>query len=226
MSMLLFIETTSEVCSVALTDNSNLLSEQNSIESNSHSSVLHDLIRSLFLQTNTSISNLSAVVVSEGPGSYTGLRVGTSAAKGICMALNIPLIAVNTLKAMSLQFVKNNLVNTNVLLCPMIDARRKEVFAGVFDLAGNEIISSSNFIIDEFFLESLLSREILFLGNGAFKMQPFIKPNQTIFNESIIPLAQNLIETGFQKYNRKQFENLANFEPAYLKPVFITERKK
>ena len=144
MSLLLMIETTAAVCSVSLADDENFLMEENCFAENSHASILHPQIEKLFLKTNRKINELSGVVLSAGPGSYTGLRVGTSAAKGFCMALNVPLIGVNTLDAMATAFMKQHQPEKKFLLCPMLDARRNEVFAGLYDADGNEITNMSS----------------------------------------------------------------------------------
>lgn len=226
MSLILFIETTAEVCSVGLCENKIWIAEENCFEPNSHSTQLHPLIKTLMSTANKTMGELSAVAVSVGPGSYTGLRVGVAAAKGFCMALNIPFIAINTLSAMCNGFISNHKPINENLFCPIIDARRNEVFAALYAIDGKEIIAPSNFIVDENFFSRYKIQNILFFGNGSFKINPLQNNRWHIWPELFKPLAHHMFQLAIQKFELLEFENIASFEPSYLKPVYITKSKK
>ena len=169
MAYILNIETATSVCSVSLADSGRLLHLEESDEPNLHSSQLTVYIEKLFKQTNLEMKQLNAVAVSKGPGSYTGLRIGVSVAKGICYALNIPLIAISTLQSMAYGYVqKYDPEEKDSWFCPMIDARRMEVYAAFYDLSNQLKKEISADIIDhQSYLEILNNRKVHFFGNGA-----------------------------------------------------------
>ncbi len=167
-------------------------------------------------------SDLQGVIISEGPGSYTGLRIGVATAKGICFTLQIPLVAINTLHLLAYQFKKTNSVLDNALLCPMLDARRMEVYCMLLDNQLNVVKPTEAKVIDTTsFQEELASQSIHFFGNGATKCKEAINHPGAHFHEGLIPLAQSLGELGFEKFTNGHTEDLAHFEPYYLKDFMI-----
>ena len=162
------------------------------------------------------MGDVNAVAVSSGPGSYTGLRIGTSTAKGLCFALNVPLIAIDTLSILSAQVNSTNFERS--LLCPMIDARRMEVYCSVSDANGSVIQSIEAKVIDEKSFEELLNeRRVIFFGNGAEKCRSVITHNNAFFLTGITPSAIQLGSMAFGKFEKGEFEDLFLFEPFYLK---------
>lgn len=228
MSLILQIETATTVCSVALALNGEVLCLREVEQRNVHAERITVFIDEVLSDANKSYTDLDAIAVSSGPGSYTGLRIGVSAAKGLCFALDKPLIAVETLEAMTDGLIgQRSFDGTDQLLCPMIDARRMEVFTSVFDIYGNKIKPTSAEIIDEHsFADLLKDHEIIFFGDGAEKCAQELGTHSgaTIiadFGNS----ASYLSKRALKKYQQKQFEDVAYFEPYYLKD-FIAGKKK
>ena len=219
MALLLSLETSSRICSVAVHNNVDLISSTELHIEQSHASKLAPIIESALKTVGVERSQLSAVVVSSGPGSYTGLRIGVSTAKGLCYALRIPLIAINTLDLMAYEI---NIFNKdNALLCPMIDARRMEVYCKVVDSGLNEVIPVEARVIDESAFNDLLqSNRIYFFGDGATKCQSVIKHANAVFLDGIYPKASLLGNLGYQKFSLNKTEDLISFEPFYLKQFF------
>lgn len=226
--MILQIETATTVCSVALAQNGGVLAYKEVEQRNIHAEALTVFIEELLRTTNQNYSNLDAIAVSSGPGSYTGLRIGVSTAKGLCFALDKPLIAVETLKAMADGIISLNEfdISDNTLLCPMIDARRMEVFTAIFDSEGNKIRPTSAEIIDQnSFADLLQNHEIIFFGDGAAKCREVLgnNPNARIIDD-FVNSARYLTRQAAEKYNVNDFEDVAYFEPYYLKD-FIAGKK-
>lgn len=223
MTKILHIDTSNEFCSVALSHNYKLIGIRETNEKNAHARVVTLFIGEVLKENNLKPSDLDAIAVSKGPGSYTGLRIGVSAAKGFCYALNKPLIAVGTLKSMANgiteKFNSEREIDGNMIFCPMIDARRMEVYAALFDTNGNEIRATKAEIIDENSFQDLFKKhQIIFSGNGAKKCKPFLAQHQNaIFQGDFMPSAKFMIPTAFEKFKKKQFEDVAYFEPFYLK---------
>jgi tRNA threonylcarbamoyladenosine biosynthesis protein TsaB len=229
MALILNIETSTEVCSVSLAKNGKLLFLKESIEGMNHSRMLTVFIEGLFAENNIRINTIDAVAVSKGPGSYTGLRIGVSVAKGLCYGLNIPLISINSLEILGMFAAQNHakykLPNDEipVLFCPMIDARRMEVYTALYNLQGEELRPVSAEIIDEHFLSELLeNHKILFFGNGAEKCKNIIKHKNAFFEGPMITSAQFMQSISEEKFNNNEFENVAYFEPFYLKNFVAT----
>lgn len=225
MAYILCLETATTVCSVALFDSEKLLSFQEYHLEKSHSTLLPSIIETSLASAGLAKRQLDAVAVSEGPGSYTGLRIGVSIAKGLCYALDIPLVAVNTLSSMAAGV---NIYNKRkALVCPMIDARRMEVYTAVFD-DGNKVIEEvSPKIIDEnAFAELLRKNEVWFFGDGAAKCEAVLSlhPNAT-FLKDVFPSAKSMGVEAYEKFKSKRFEDVAYFEPFYLKEFRITKPK-
>lgn len=216
MPKILYIESATEVCSICIADNDKILAHRENLHGNSHSEFLTEYILEVFNEAVIKPEEIDAVTVSMGPGSYTGLRIGASAAKGICYSTNKPLIAVSTL--LSLANGARKKCPDNLCLCPMIDARRMEVFTALFEHNLEEITPIEAKIIDETSFKSLLDeRKILFFGNGAAKSQEVIKNENAFFDTEILPDASFLIEPALKKYEKGLFEDTAYFEPFYLK---------
>ncbi|MDF9795797.1 tRNA threonylcarbamoyladenosine biosynthesis protein TsaB [Catalinimonas alkaloidigena] len=227
MSYILSLETATKTCSVALHRDRQLLALQDFHLEKSHSSILHPLIADLMEYCEVDRKQLSAVALSMGPGSYTGLRIGTSTAKGLCFALEIPLIAINTLEAMALSVQKYN--KKNALLCPMLDARRMEVYYQIRDSAGEEVHATAPLVVEENSFDKYLNdREVWFFGDGSDKCRSFLenRSEHAIFIEHIQPSAKEVGELAWQKFDAKSFEDVAYFEPFYLKEFRTTKPKK
>jgi len=223
MTKILHIDTSNEFCSVALSHNDKLIGLRETNEKDAHARVVALFTEEILKENNLNPSDLDALAVSEGPGSYTGLRIGVSAAKGFCYALNKPLIAVGTLKSMANGIIEKysleRKIESDMIFCPMIDARRMEVYAALFDVNGNEIRETKAEIIDENSFQELLNKhQIIFSGNGAKKCKPLLCQNKNaIFQADFTPSAKFMIPTAMEKFKRKQFEDVAYFEPFYLK---------
>ncbi len=216
MSAILSLETSADVCSVALHKDRQLLATRVLHEPQAHAAKLAPLITEVLSDAGFVIGELEAVAVSAGPGSYTGLRIGTSTAKGLCYALNIPLIAIGTLDLLAYQ--GQSLNATGALLCPMIDARRMEVYCMVTDPALNVIEPVTAKVIDSAsFAELLEQHSVLFFGNGAAKCREVIRHPNTVFADDIHPMANRLGEMAHAKFASGAFENLVQFRPQYLK---------
>jgi tRNA threonylcarbamoyladenosine biosynthesis protein TsaB len=216
MARILSLETSTDVCSAALYDEAKLIKEIVINQPQSHASRLAPIISDIFTDTALNIASLNAVAITSGPGSYTGLRIGTSTAKGICYSLEIPLITVLTLDVMAFQAKKIHA--GNMLFCPMIDARRMEVYCKIFD---NDLHSThpveAKVIDEESFKELLAHKKMLFFGNGAEKCKSVIKHENAYFAADIFPQASALGEFALIKFRSKEFEDLESFKPFYLK---------
>ena len=225
MSLILQIETATTSCSVALAKDGQVLAFQEIDQRNIHAEVITLFIDQLLKQTNTAYTDIDAVAVSCGPGSYTGLRIGVSTAKGLCFALDKPLIAVNTLAAMA-KGITNDLMDADMLLCPMIDARRMEVFTAIYSITGAVIKPTAAEIIDEnSFADILATNSVMFFGDGAEKCGDYLGRNpNAIIKPGFINSAVHLSEIAAAKFEKAEFEDVAYFEPYYLKD-FIAGKK-
>lgn len=226
MAIILHIESSSTVCSVCLSDDQKILGIKEVDNGYSHAENLHVFINDLLNSCSVTPKQLQAVSVSSGPGSYTGLRIGFAAAKGLCFALKIPLITIDTLKILSVE-AKNKATNPG-LLCPMIDARRMEVYSALFDFDLNLILPSKPLIVDESNIDFFQSNHpIYFFGDGMNKSKELFSKHieKAHFIENIKASSKNMIKLAFEKYNQNQFENIAYAEPNYLKEFFFTQSK-
>lgn len=232
MAPILIIETSTEVCSVALINEGKLIDLTESREGQNHARLVTVFTQDLLSRNNIKPAELAAVAISRGPGSYTGLRIGVSAAKGICYAARIPLIAVGTLEAMTKHIALNrdqlNIPEAKqTLFCPMIDARRMEVYSMLLDENGKVIKPITAEIIDESFLaDELTENQVVFFGNGSEKCKKVITSPNAVFVSNINASAQHMCELVWQAYSNKQFEDVAYFEPYYLKDFVATVSKK
>ncbi len=229
MSLILQIETATASCSVALAKEGELLGIKEINARNIHAEVITLFIDELIGQAGIPYSKLDAIAVSCGPGSYTGLRIGISTAKGLCFALDKPLISVDTLEAMAtgIQERVDFVPVAGMLLCPMIDARRMEVFTAVYDTNGAVIKPTAAEIIDEASFAGLLNdHQVLFFGDGAEKCRiPLEKSPNARFFSGFTNSAAHLTGEAFKRFCDKDFENVGYFEPYYLKD-FVAGKKQ
>jgi tRNA threonylcarbamoyladenosine biosynthesis protein TsaB len=249
MSIILSIETSTKACSAAIHQDGNLLSVSELYNEKSSSGMLTTLIKHVVKTASLTLQEVDAIAVAKGPGSYTGLRIGVSTAKGLCFTLEKPLIAINTLEAMAYQLfavrhsavrhsaVRHSAVNyklgdspLSILLCPMLDARRMEVYCAVFNADTIEIIEPTQAkIIDETsFADLLENQQMIFFGDGAEKCQTILgrNPNAVLLNQTIFPSAKSIGALANRAFEQQQFENVADFEPFYLKEFVGTTPKK
>lgn len=216
MSILLSLETSTKMCSVALHKDGILLSYSSFMLEKSHSKVIIPLIDNILKDASLKREEIQAVAVAKGPGSYTGLRIGVSTAKGLCYALDIPLIGVSTLEAMAFEVNKYNYTRSH--LCPMVDARRMEVYCAVYNNDNKEVEPVSASVIDaESFKVLLEKKEVIFFGDGSSKCRKVITSKNARFLDQIYPSALGIGALATNAYNQGRFEDLAYFEPFYLK---------
>jgi tRNA threonylcarbamoyladenosine biosynthesis protein TsaB len=226
MALILNIETATEICSVSISENGKLIALKEDTEGQQHAKLLTVLISELFDENNISIKALKAVAVSQGPGSYTGLRIGVSAAKGIAYAADIPLLAINTLQALALGVSKDGNYGIDTLFCPMIDARRMEVYTACFDINNKMKKDICAEIIDENYFNGILKdHQVIFLGNGASKCKQSIKSANAVFIDHARCSAANMTELSFLAFQNHQFVDVAYFEPFYLKDFIASVPK-
>lgn len=228
MAYLLALETSSTLCSVALFKEAQLLGISELQIEKSHSSHITVLIDTLLLHCQVPLSDLSAIVLSGGPGSYTGLRIGSSTAKGLCFALDIPLIEVSTLKALAAAAVSLSPDPGAFWYCPMIDARRMEVYTTVLDQDLTEMCPVSPVVLtEESFGKELSGHRLLFFGSGAAKCRGLLGNQPNAYFLEALPLsARWLGGLGLEKFRQGLFEEVAYYEPYYLKEVHITSSNK
>ncbi|MBK5271158.1 MAG: tRNA (adenosine(37)-N6)-threonylcarbamoyltransferase complex dimerization subunit type 1 TsaB [Bacteroidia bacterium] len=221
MSFILNIDTAVGIASVCLAKDGEALQTLINETRNDHAGWLHPSIDTIVNNAGITVKDIDAIAVTIGPGSYTGLRVGLATAKGLCFAMNIPLIVISTLDMMAFA-VKNEAID---LICPMIDARRMEIFTAVYNKNLDQIESSSSMIVDEKSFSQLLnSHKILFCGNGSFKLQGIISNKNAMFS-NIIGNATSLAPLSYKKFCKKEFADLAYVEPHYIKEFYSVSRK-
>jgi len=227
--MILCIETATGECSAALCDEKRIHGVIEAPPGKSHAAALTVIIQQLMTENRIRPTDLDAVAVSKGPGSYTGLRIGVSAAKGIAYGAGIPLIAINTLEAMCSGYASlyPEDLHDGVLLCPMIDARRMEVYNAVFTSDGKKVRETAATIVDrDSFSELLAQNKVIFFGNGAGKCRETINHPGALFREGFSLSASYLHIPSVNALRNKQFEDVAYFEPYYLKEFIATVPKK
>lgn len=222
MTYILNLETATKNCSVSISQNGKtILCKEMAEAGYSHAEKLHVFIEESLKESKLSFNDLSAIAVSQGPGSYTGLRVGVSAAKGLCFALNLPLISVDTLQVLASQ-----LSITEGVIIPMIDARRMEVYSAIFTSKFDKIREVQAEILTENSFEGI-SETIHFVGDCAEKAKTVLTNANFIFHEEIIyPSANEMGVLSYQKFQQNEFEDVAYFEPYYLKDFMVTVAKK
>lgn len=221
MALLLNIETATKNCSVGLAkDGKTIAIREIATQNFSHAEKLHVFIEELFSEAQLKLQDLNAVAVSQGPGSYTGLRIGVSAAKGLCYALSVPLIAVDTLELLA-----RKITITEGIIVPMIDARRMEVFCAFFDGKYNKIRETKAEIIDETTYQEL-SETLHLIGDGAMKFKEVLTDAKFQYYPEIeFPSATEMAQVSYQKFQNNQLEDVAYFEPFYLKNFVLMTKK-
>ncbi len=224
MALILNLETATTNCSVSLGRDGKLLAiKEHDSPGYSHSEQLHVFIKEVMSMASLDLSALEAVAVSKGPGSYTGLRIGVSAAKGLCFALDIPLISVATLESMAHQVSKD----AADVIIPVLDARRMEVYSAIFDNYMKQLRETKAEIINEnSFGEFTKIGKVLLLGSGAEKCRELLPSPNFIFNTTMVPSAKEMVPLSYAKFCTKDFEDMAYFEPYYLKDFMITKKQK
>lgn len=223
MAIILHIETATKNCSVSIGTNGKLMIHKAfNDDSYSHAEKLHALIGEALKEASLEITDLDAVAVSKGPGSYTGLRIGVSAAKGLCFALDIPMIAVSTLEVLS-----HAVIVKEGHKVPMLDARRLEVYSAVYS-KNNKLLREveAEIISENSFLDYLNNGLVHFFGDGAEKFKTLIVNKNARFIDSVFPSAAEMVPLAYEKYKNSIFENVAYFEPFYLKDFVVIKSKK
>jgi len=226
MTYILNLETSTTVCSVSVTGDENVISLRETIDAKSHASLLIPFITEALEEAGIKTQELSAIAVSKGPGSYTGLRIGVSTAKGLAYALNVPLISVDTLYSMASGFLARfpELAgDASALFCPMIDARRMEVYTSVYNAGLQELRPiKAEIVVQDSFDDLLKKHRIHFFGDGAMKCKETIQADSAVFHSQFHPSASFMGKIAFSHFMNSQFENLAYFEPFYLKDFVTT----
>ena len=224
MGIILNIETATKNCSVSISKGEEIVALKELNEGKfSHAEKLHTFILDIIKDAGISMQDLEAIAVSKGPGSYTGLRIGVSAAKGLCYALEKPLISIPTLDSIARQVT----LQAGELVVPMLDARRMEVYSAIFDHQYNQVRDTEAEIIDDdSFQEQLASGLVHFIGDGAEKCKIHIKHENANFVKDIYPSAKEMAILSAQKYDSSDFEDVAYFEPFYLKDFVAGKPKK
>ena len=227
MSRILCVDTSSFICSVSVFENLSLISSNSTEVEKSHSKLIIQLIDQSLKDAKIKINEVDAFAVSMGPGSYTGLRIGVSTIKGLCYSLEKPLISINTLEILS-KSALNHINNYNdFFICPMIDARRMEVFTKMLDNDFNEVEKDKALILDDKSFNDIgRGKSIYFFGDGSNKFQKITNNKNFHFIDNIISSSKHMGELANIKYENNQFENLTTFEPFYIKDFFIVNKNK
>lgn len=227
MNRLILIETSTSLCSTAVAEDGRIIREKVSDEPRAHASLTALFVSEMLKEEGLRVSDCAAVAVSEGPGSYTGLRVGVSTAKGLCFGAGIPLIAVGTLDTLVWQAMDEGLVPEGCkYIVPMIDARRMEVYTGVFTLEGKQVSPTTAAIVTgESFQAQLAEGPVLFVGDGAEKCEGTINHPNASFAR-LVPKASGMVRPATEALKGRCFEDVAYFEPFYLKEFVTTVSKK
>ena len=222
MNYILNIETATRNCSVALSQNGNLIACKEIAEAGySHAEKLHVFIAEILKENNVDFKDLSAIAISQGPGSYTGLRIGVSAAKGLCYSLDIPLIAIDTLEILARKFTIEN-----GIIIPMIDARRMECYTAIFNAKYQKIRAVKAEIIDENSFQEI-TETIHFVGDGAPKCKDVLTDSKFVYHDNIeFPSANEMSKIAYDKYKKNDTVSVAYFEPFYLKDFMMTVSSK
>ena len=228
MSCILNIETSTNVCSVALSQDGVCLYEDVNMEGPSHAQVLAGYVKDAVSFADSHAIPIDAIAISKGPGSYTGLRIGVSEAKGVAYGRDAKLLSVPTLKLLTVPILLGHEeLPEDALLCPMIDARRMEVYCALYDRALNEVVQTQALVIDSDSFKVYLDKQpIYFMGNGADKCVETIQHPNAHFIKNIVPRAKNMIPLAEMAMAKEQIEDVAYFEPFYLKEFVATKSKK
>lgn len=228
MATIISIETSTEVCSVSLSQNGKNVWEKKNMEGQNHSTLLAPFLQEMQSYIKENNLKVDAVAVSSGPGSYTGLRIGVSTAKGLCYGMDIPLLSIDTLKVITmsaLHTLNNANINDETYFCPMIDARRMEVFTQMFRGDYAPLSVAEALIVDETAFADI-SENIHLIGDGALKCKTVLTDVKFIFHEQVVyPSANEMSRLSYKKYVENTFEDVAYFEPYYLKDFMLTTKK-
>ena len=225
MPCILHIDTSTDVCSAALTNNGVVVEEKVSYEGHSHASLLGLYVADCLKSAKENGLSLDAVAVSSGPGSYTGLRIGVSMAKGICFGLGIPLISVPTLELLASTVIRNH-PEKDALYCAMLDARRMEVYAAIYSQAREQVREAkADIVTAETYASYLNEGKVCFFGNGSEKCKSVIDHPNAVFIPDVHPVAAEMVSLAEERYAKGQFEDVAYFEPFYLKEFQATIAK-
>lgn len=226
MPCIIYIETSTDICSVAVSIDGKAIFEKVSIDGPSHASVLGVFIEEALTQLRQQGRTPDAVAVSSGPGSYTGLRIGVSAAKGLCFGYGIPLISIPTLQLIASIAIKRHILDSAGLYCAMLDARRMEVYSALYDAMLAPVREAMAEIITvDSYAELLRHAEVCFLGNGTAKCKEVITSPNACFLDDVSPLAVHMIPLAEKAWQEKRLEDVAYFEPFYLKEFQATIAK-
>ena len=226
MSKILNIETSTTVCSVSISEDGACKCFRENFNGNNHSELIGVFVQEALAESGFQPKDLDAVALSIGPGSYTGLRIGTSFAKGLCYGSDLKLITIPTLKIIAQNAKEKYNIESDALLCPMIDARRMEVYNCIYDANLNQVRETQPEIINEnSFAEILKDKKIYFFGNGAEKCKPFITHENAIFLSEVYPLATSMVTLSQAAFEIEDFADVAYFEPFYLKAAHVTVPK-
>lgn len=223
MAVILNLETATTNCSVSIARDGNILSlVEEDHERFVHSEQLHNFIQISLTEAEMSPADIDAVAVSKGPGSYTGLRIGVSTAKGLCYALDIPLISIGTLMS-----IARSVTVEDGYIIPLLDARRMEVYAAVFDYTGKQLKDAWAEVVDEnSFSEFGGEKPVCLVGNGAAKCMNVLSGTNITYMPDVLPSAKTMSAISYEMFQKGQFENTAYFEPFYLKDFIATKSKK
>lgn len=225
--MILCLETATPLCSVALCNDAGVISLKESDESKSHAAMITVYIEKILKEHNMKVSDLDAVAVSKGPGSYTGLRIGVSVAKGLAFGAGIPLIGVETTLSMYSGIKMNGYGSDDALYCPMLDARRMEVYYAVYNNSGEKIKDIAAEVITENTFKSFPeTKKIIFFGDGALKCREVIHRENAVFAEDFTISASYMHKPALEAFKARKFEDIAYFEPFYLKDFITTVQRK
>ena len=223
-SKILCIDTTSEFCSVSLFINQNLIENNNSKIERSHSKLLIKLIDDTLNNNKLKIADIDIFSISKGPGSYTGLRIGLSSIKGFCYALDKPLVSINTLKILAISALEN-IDDKDFILCPMIDARRMEVYTKSFDHNLNELSNDQAIILEKDTFDNYKDKKVYFFGYGSDKFKKIVSRKNFIFLDNINPDSKFMGKLSYDKFINRNFEDLSSFEPNYIKDFYLIKKK-
>lgn len=220
---ILHLESSSKNCSVAISDGAELLCLCEEVSENyKQSENLHTFVEWALEGAEIKLQDLDAVCLGKGPGSYTGLRIGAASAKGFCFGLNIPLISVDSMESMIEPFLNQDFD----FIIPLFDARRMEVYTSVYNKKGDVVSQTEAKILDENSFQEFANKKVLFIGDGVKKAKEILKVQSAKFNENVYPSAQYLIKKAVDKFSKKGFEDIAYFEPFYLKDFQGIKAKK
>ena len=230
MALILNIDTATEYAGVCISEGSHVLAMEESSEQKNHAAFVQSAIKKILSDGALKPTSIAAIAVTQGPGSYTGLRVGLASAKGLCYALKKPLILVNTLEVMALAAIEEakdkGTKTSDLLFCPMIDARRQEVFTALYNNELQNILAAFALVLDEnSFASELADHTIIFSGNGSIKLKELIRHKNAIFSASTHRI-QHLAHLSSAAFNLNRFNDIAYSEPFYLKEFYSPAKKK